>query len=347
VNRRVLVVRLDSVGDVLVTSPGIRAITGAPGTEVWMLCGPQGESATRLLPGLAGVLVWDCPWISAAPGAVTGADIDRLVERIRELALDEAVVFTSFHQSALPTALLLRLAGVPHITAASVDYAGSLLDHRLRPGDDLLEDVPEPERAVAIAGAAGYELPAGDDGRLKVQVPASTVVPTLPTHYVVLHPGASAPARTWPAASFARAARELAGLGIRTVVTGDAAERELTAQVAGDHGVDLGGALDLAQLAVVLARADVVVVGNTGPAHLAAAVGTPVVSLFSPVVPAVRWAPYGVPTVLLGDQLAPCRASRSRVCPVPGHPCLTGVEPAEVVDACLRLMAADPEEVPA
>ena len=66
-------------------------------------------------------------------------------------------------------------------------------------------------------------------------------------------------------------------------------------------------------------------VGNTGPAHLAAAVGTPVVSLFAPVVPAARWAPYGVPSVLLGDQDAPCRGTRATDCPVPGHPCLASV----------------------
>jgi heptosyltransferase-3 len=79
------------------------------------------------------------------------------------------------------------------------------------------------------------------------------------------------------------------------------------------------------------------VVGNTGPAHLAAAVGTPVVSLFSPVVPAVRWRPWRVPQVLLGDQAAACASSRARVCPVPGHPCLDGVAVGAVVAAVDRL----------
>jgi ADP-heptose:LPS heptosyltransferase len=75
------------------------------------------------------------------------------------------------------------------------------------------------------------------------------------------------------------------------------------------------------------------VVANTGPAHLAAAVGTPVVSLFAPTVPAARWAPYGVPLQLLGDQDAPCRGSRATSCPVPGHPCLTRVSADDVVRA--------------
>jgi len=71
-----------------------------------------------------------------------------------------------------------------------------------------------------------------------------------------------------------------------------------------------------------------------------AAVGTPVVSLFAPTVPSARWAPYGVPCVLLGDQGAACRGSRATTCPVPGHPCLAAVEPAHVLDALDALTEA-------
>ena len=99
----------------------------------------------------------------------------------------------------------------------------------------------------------------------------------------------------------------------------------------GEHrGTDLGGRLDVRELAAVLAGAEAVAVGNTGPAHLAAAVGTPVVSLFSPVVPLVRWAPHTPARIVLGDLTAPCAGTRARICPVPGHPCLSGVAPADV-----------------
>ena len=158
--------------------------------------------------------------------------------------------------------------------------------------------------------------------------------------YLVVHPGASVPARAWPAHRCAEAVEALADAGHRVLVTGGPGERALTAAVAGTRGVDLGGVLSLAELAAVLDGAAAVVVGNTGPAHLAAAVGTPVVSLFSPVVPAARWAPYGVPTVLLGDQDAPCRLTRARECPVPGHPCLTSVTAADVVAAVEKVVAA-------
>jgi ADP-heptose:LPS heptosyltransferase len=133
--------------------------------------------------------------------------------------------------------------------------------------------------------------------------------------------------------------RALLASGRQVVVTGGSSEEDLTAAVAGgDPRVrNLGGRITFAQLADVISAADVLVAGNTGPAHLAAAVGTPVVSLFAPVVPAYRWRPWRVPHVLLGDQQAACAGSRARICSVPGHPCLTGVTVDEVIAAIEQL----------
>jgi ADP-heptose:LPS heptosyltransferase len=129
--------------------------------------------------------------------------------------------------------------------------------------------------------------------------------------------------------------------GHRVLVTGGPGECDLTAQTAAAGGTDLGGATDLAGLAAVLAGAGCVVVGNTGPAHLAAAVRTPVVSLFSPVVPAERWRPWQVPHVLLGDQHAACALTRAKDCPVAGHPCLDRVPVGDAV-AAVELLLGGP-----
>jgi ADP-heptose:LPS heptosyltransferase len=332
----VLVARLDSVGDVLLAGPAVRAV--AAGAErVVLLAGPRGRAAAELLPGVDRVIEWCAPWIDPEPPAITVEHVTALLDAVRAEAPDKALLLTSFHQSALPLALLLRLAGVGWIGAISDDYPGSLLDLRHR----VDGDVPEAERALSLATAAGFELPAGDDGRLAVREPLPDVPEAGEPGYVVVHPGASVPARAWPAWRCAQAVRALIEVGHRVVVTGSPAERDLTASVAAGLARDLGGRTDLRGLAAVLAGARAVVVGNTGPAHLAAAVGTPVVSLFSPVVPAARWAPYRVPTVLLGDQSAPCRDTRARHCPVLGHPCLTGVGPDEVVAAVAALAPAE------
>nr|MBA3906144.1 glycosyltransferase family 9 protein [Pseudonocardiales bacterium] len=123
---RVLVARLDGAGDVLLAGPAVRAV--ATRAEVVVLCGPAGEGAARLLPGVADVLVWTAPWIVAPAPEVRAEDVAATARRLSAIGVDEAVLLTSFHQSPLPTALLLRLAGIRRISGASVDYAGALLD---------------------------------------------------------------------------------------------------------------------------------------------------------------------------------------------------------------------------
>jgi len=336
-SRVALVARLDADGDVLLAGPAVRAVAAAA-DRVILLVGPRGQAAARLLPGVDDPVVWAAPWIEPAPAPpVTTEHTDALVDAVRGAGVTEAVILTSFHQSPLPLALLLRLAGVGRIGAISEDYPGSLLDHRLPdPGD-----VPEAERAAYVAAGCGFPPPPGDDGALAVRRPLpDTRALTGTGPYVVLHPGTSVTARAWPAHRWAEAAALLTRQGTRVVVTGSPSESALTSRVAASGGTDLGGRTSLPELADVLDRATAVVVANTGPAHLAAAVGTPVVSLFAPTVPARRWAPYGVPTVLLGDQQAPCQGSRATTCPVPGHPCLTGVTAAAVAAALAALEAA-------
>lgn len=349
---RALAVRLDNAGDVLLAGPALRAMA-AGCDELVVMASPQGAASARLLPGVADVIVWRCPWIDAAPQPVSTDDVTAVVSSLRERRFDKALIFTSFHQSPLPTALLLRLAGIPNLGAISEDYPGALLDLRHRVDDDL----PEAERALSLALAAGFSLPSGDDGALRLREPLPDVAALVGgNRYVVLHPGTSVPARAWPADRFAEAGAILRANGWGVVVTGSPSEAVLTAAVAAAaDGTDLGGRTSLAELAAVLSGAQAVVVGNTGPAHLAAAVGTPVVSLFAPTVPAARWAPYRVPCVVLGDQQAACRDTRATQCPVPGHPCLVSVTAHDVAQSVEKLTSAGwesagalqvPEEVP-
>jgi len=331
--KRVLVVRQDNDGDVLLAGPAVRAV--AAGAEhVTLLCGPRGRAAAELLPGVDEVMVWRAPWIDPEPDPVDRDDVSAVEDAVRTRAFDEAIVLTSFHQSPLPMALVLRLAGVPTLAAISDDYPGSLLDVRHR----VAGDVHEVQRGLSLVSTLGYALPAADDGRLRVRRRPGAR-PPLDGAYVVVHPGASVPARAWAPERGAALVEALRTEGRSVVVTGSPAERSLTARVAGParEGVhDLGGSTDLAGLAAVLAGAEAVVVGNTGPAHLAAAVGTPVVSLFAPTVPEVRWRPWRVAHELLYVEV-PCAGCRARICPVEGHPCLGGIEVEDVVGAVERL----------
>ncbi|MGI9033213.1 MAG: glycosyltransferase family 9 protein [Acidimicrobiales bacterium] len=334
----VLVARMDSMGDVLLAGPAIRAVA-AGARRVTLLCGRRGRAAAELLAGVDELVEHTAPWIDPEPAPLDAAATLALVSRLAGLGIDQALVLTSYHQSPLPLALLLRLAGVATVSAICDDYPGSLLDVR----HHMPDGIHEVERALSLVATLGYHLPPGDDGRLRVRGDAlngtSPAAPDGP--YVVVHPGASVTARAWSPPRWVETVDALVASGRRVVVTGAASERALATTVAGGprqpEVTDLAGSTDVAGLASVLGRADAVVVANTGPAHLAAAVGTPVVSLFAPTVGIDAWRPWGVPQVLLGRHGIACAGCRARTCPVAGHPCLEDVTVDEVVAAVDRL----------
>ncbi|MFD4368500.1 glycosyltransferase family 9 protein [Rhodococcus sp. NPDC058521] len=328
-----LVARLDSVGDVLLAGPAVRAVAG-DSNRVTMLVGPRGRTAADLLPGVDEVIEWQAPWVDFDHPPLTADAVHQLVKQVEALDADRALVLTSFHQSPLPLALILRMAAVPWIGAISVDYPGALLDLR----HHVDGDPPEAVRGLSLAAAAGYGELSIVDSALAVKRPLPDVRSiTGESPYVVVHPGAAVPARQLSPARSRAVVAALVSAGHRVLVTGAPEEAELTRATAIGGGIDLGGRTGLAELASVLDGAEVAVVPNTGPAHLAAAVGTPVVSLFAPVVPVSRWAPHGVPCVVLGAQDSPCAGTRARTCPVPGHPCLDDIATDDVVSAVAHL----------
>ena len=332
---RVLVVRLDSMGDVLLAGPAAQAL--AEHADVDMLTSSIGRPVAALLPGVDRVIEFDAPWIRSPAPPVDPCALDDLVAWVRRGQYDAAAVLGSSHQSPLPTALFLRLAGVDEIAAVSHDYAGSLLDHRLR-GDP---DVHEVRRGLMVAAALGAR---GHDRPMRV-VGVGCEAPR--PNRVVVHPGASVPARTLPPARWAAVVRELRRCGADVVVTGSVDERRLCRDVAGgglaaDVAVSTFGRDDVAGLARMLSTASVVVSGNTGPMHLAAAVGRPVVAVFPPTVPAARWAPWMVPHVLLGVQDIECAGCRAIEC---AHQrCLDPIVPTGVADAVVGLMSQSTSE---
>lgn len=330
--KRVLVARQDNNGDVLLAGPAVRAVAAA--ARVTMLCGPRGAAAAHLLPGVEDVIVREAEWIDAEPRAVARRSTLAFVDEVAAREFDEAIVFTSFHQSPLPLALLLRMSGINRIGAISVDYPGSLLDVR----HNVDDDIHEVERALSLAHAMGYRLPPGDDGRLRMGGLPAVRAPF--GSYVVVHPGSTVPARAWLPQRNAQLVARLTELGYNVLVTGSQAEQELTAYVSGEspRAIDLGGKTTFAEFAALVRDASAVVCGNTAAAHVASAVNTPVVEIFAPTVPAVRFHPWMVPYELLGDQNISCRGCRSRRCPFNGQPCVDAVRVEDVVNALERLV---------
>src|ERR687886_1499853 len=159
--RRVLAVRLDNLGDVLVTTPAIHAIKqslpmlarGVPGANLTLLASPVGVQAGRLNPDIDEVIVYEAPWMDPWHRLPQDADREqRMIATLKEREFDGAIIFTSFRQSALPAAYLCYLAGIPLRVAASFDGPGSLLTTRHKHPERMMHEV---ERGLDLVSSLG------------------------------------------------------------------------------------------------------------------------------------------------------------------------------------------------
>ncbi|HEY6959967.1 MAG TPA: glycosyltransferase family 9 protein, partial [Candidatus Limnocylindria bacterium] len=160
---------------------------------------------------------------------------------------------------------------------------------------------------------------------------------------IVVHPGCTMPARTYPAERYAEVVTHLARAGAHVLLTGTTEEAPLVGRIldalpAPERArcVPLAGMLQFAELAAVIEASDGVVTNNTGPMHVAAAMKTPVVALFALTNPPEQWGPWRVPHRLLNRDV-PCRLCYARACPY-AQECLD-VAPEEVARATFALIA--------
>lgn len=350
--RRILAVRLDNLGDVLVTTPAIHAIRVAlPAVELTLLASPVGAQVGRLNPDIDSVIVYQAPWMDPWQRLPQDSDREqRMIATLRDHHFDGAIIFTSFRQSPLPAAYLCYLAGIPLRLAASIDGPGSLLTTRHKHPDRMMHEV---ERGLDLIGAIGLapadldlvlRVPDGDRDRIGELIHARGIDRDRPL--VVIHPGCSMPARTYPWERYAEVGDLLAErLGATVVLTGTEDEQTLVDHIytriqPETHRVThcLAGTLPFATFCALIETADLLITNNTGPMHIAAALKTPVVTLFALTNPPEQWGPWRVPHRQLYHDV-PCRLCYSRVCPYE-HECLSLITPEMVADAAGELLAA-------
>lgn len=348
--RRILAVRLDNLGDVLVTTPALHAIKSSlPGATLTLLASPIGAQVGRLNPDIDDVLVYEAPWMD--PWHRLPQDSEReqqMIATMRERQFDGAIIFTSFRQSPLPAAYLCYLADIPLRVAASLDGPGSLLTTRHKHPERMMHEV---ERGLDLVGAIGLstenldlilQVPENARGRLAERLAARGIASARPL--VVVHPGCSMPARTYPWEMYVQVVELLVEqLGATVILTGASDEQELVERVLDrlqpetrQATYGLAGTLPFAEFCALIEAADLTITNNTGPMHIASALKTPVVALFALTNPPEQWGPWRVAHRLLYHDVA-CRICYNRVCPY-GHECLRLVAPQTVVEAADELL---------
>ena len=352
---RVLVLRLDNLGDLVMLSPALRALRSAlPGAEVTLMASPTGARVAPLLPWVDQVMEEVVVWQALGrPGPPDPAREQALVGRIAEARFDVAFIFTSFSQSPLPAGYACLLAGVPVRVGQSKEFGGAVLSPELPSPPDECHQV---DRNLALVEAIGVPVAARN---LELVVPGdvregadrllAAVGLARGEPFVALAPGASAPARRYHPGHFGAVARALVDdVGLPVVVVGSPGDIPLAAEVVAaggagggaeaDSGItSLCGRTSVPELAAVVARASLVVTNDSGCMHLADAFARPVVVTFAGTDLESQWAPRTSPSLLLRRRTwcAPCYEIE---CPY-ARECLD-IDPAEVVAAGLDLLKA-------
>ena len=348
--RRILAIRLDNLGDVLVTTPAIHAIkTSLPGVELSLLASSVGAQVARLNPDIDEVIVYEAPWMDPWQTLPQNSRREQqVIVKIKERQFDGAIIFTSYHQSSLPAAYLCYLADIPLRLAASIDGPGSLLTTRHKHPERIMHEV---ERGLDLVNAIGLST-SSLDLVLKVPIKArekvyeflsvQNVEPFCPL--LVIYPGCSMPARTYPYEMYSQVIDlVIERLGARVVVTGTQDEQVLVEQVLDkvqEHHrkaiLTCAGTLPFPEFSALIEAADLMITNNTGPMHIAAAVKTPVVALFALTNLPEQWGPWHVPHRQLYHDVS-CRICYNRICPF-NQECLRMVTPELVVDAAKELL---------
>ena len=356
--RRILLIQLDHMGDAIITTVMLPLLRRRyPQASIEVLCGPWNRELfaaieevdrvhvsrlNRFLRGDSRTLFNRFAWA----GTVFLQGL-RLRRRNYDLGIDVRGEF--------PQALMLWLAGIRRRLGWTSGGGGFLLTDTA----PLLPDRPEVQSRLALLAELGITAADCSETVPRFRPTASArrsvarILDELWMHErqtrVALHVSAGTTAKRWPVEHWRTLLQMLRdGMlrngGLQVFLVGGPGDREISQRLIGgrclDGVVDLTGRLSVVELAALLERVDLLIGGDSGPAHLAAAVATPVVALLSGTNNHRQWQPCGTNVAVVRHQVA-CGPCHREQCPLAGHPCMNKLEPAQVARAAGRFIAVN------
>ncbi|RZI56496.1 MAG: glycosyl transferase [Rubrivivax sp.] len=361
--RRVLLIRLDNLGDVLMTTPAIAAVRESlPGAHLTLLAAPSIAALAPHLPMVDEIVGFDAPWTKAGAAAADAGDPPRgwterrLLQRLcgadggdRERP-DAAIIFTVCTQSVFPAATLCRLAGIPLVLGHARERAYGLLSDEVADtdaiGPGLRHEVRRQLDLVASVGCRTqderlrFTLRERDRRVVRAVLREAGLAEGRP--YVLFHPGASAPSRRYPADRLGEAADRIVGedrtgrtMAVLCAGPGEVGLLAEMRRAMRSPAIVVATSAGIGELGALIADARLLVANNSGPVHLAAAVGTPVVDLYALTNP--QHTPWQVASRVLSHDV-PCRDCQQSVCPQVHHACLRGIAPDRIAEAAGDLL---------
>ncbi len=349
VPRRILVVRMDQIGDAVFAEPAVAYLTELfPQAAIDFLCGPWAAPLVGLFSGVSETLVFEHNWHDPRRRFWRCCcEARKILWAVRARRYDLAIDL----RGDVRTLFLLRLAGIPRIAGygvtggrflldcqADYDFSAHQVDLNLRLVEEAAADLQAPQSAPVGPRRRVPRLFIPD--AIREAVRDSGWMPGFRPR-VLLHMEPGCPSKGWGKDRFVRVAAALCRRGAHVVLIGLERDDFCRTQELADFGgrlTDGRGKTNLLEVCGLIAQGDLLIGCDSAPAHIAAAVGTPCVVLFSGANEPSRWSPRGedVPILFHPVECSPCE---SRECTAAAHRCMESITAAQVEEAAVALLA--------
>jgi lipopolysaccharide heptosyltransferase II len=305
--KNILCIRADNMGDVLMSSPAIRALKDTFQCKITLLTSLMGGKISSFIPQIDEIIVADLPWIKTE-NAMSEKDLLHLVEKMRNYHFDAAVIFTVYSQNPLPAAMLAYMCGIPLRLAYCRENPYYLLTDwafEKEPYDFIQHQVRRDLNLVKIIGAQTehekIEVKISSQSSSNALKILSDEGLNLNRDWIIFHPGVSEEKRKFPLENWIETGKlMIRELSCQIVITGSKEDESLCKKIQkgiGDDSISLAGLLSVEEFIAVIKQSPLLVSVNTGSVHIAAATQTPVVVLYALTNP--QHTPWQVPCSVL------------------------------------------------
>jgi len=336
--KRILIARTDRIGDVVLSTPVIKALRKAlPGAFIAMMVSPYTRAIVDGNPYLNEVITFDKKKLKGPFGTI------RFSKKLKKKNFDTVIVL----HPTVRVHIIVWLAGIKNRVGLNKKW-GFLLTRKIAHTKQL-GGKHEVDFNLDILRLVGIEpkgkelfVPVKEENRVKIErILKENELKN--SGFVVVHPGASCPSKRWPSERFAMVADQIIKKFHRKVVIVASANnkdfgrkmREKTESAV----LDLSGSLSVGELSALLEKSKLLISNDSGPVHIAVALGIPVVAIFGrnqPGLSSTRWGPIGKNDIVLHKDVG-CIECLAHNC-TSGFKCLTAIEPNKVLEAAGKLL---------
>ncbi|GEP96192.1 glycosyltransferase family 9 protein [Chitinophaga cymbidii] len=316
---RILCIRLDNIGDVVMSSPAIRALKETFQAHTTLLTSSMAAPVAGSIPEIDETIIFDVPWVQQPNSE---HDLLQMAALLEEKRFDLAVIFTVYSQNPLPAAMLAYLAHIPIRLAYCRENPYQLLTHWIPEQEPYQFIRHQVRRDLDLVANIGADT-TSETLSLSINEDRWQHIRELLLHYgadpfkpwIILHPGVSDAKRQYPLEEWIKTGRLLKEqLQLPLLITGNLQEREQAQELQeaiGDGCYNIAGELDIEDFIVLLRHSRLVISVNTGTVHLAAAMQTPVIVLYALTNP--QHTPWKVPSSVLYFDVPEALRSRNEV----------------------------------